>query len=160
MTQDEKTTQSILEMSPQLIAFEAMLGTIRPKISDERLEAMRWTIMTEQCRLADEALSPRSRHEKLLETIQAAETEEISVSLNQYARQVRFSSALTGGFIGMMLGAIFTILLLIAVSHYFANNTSTIQPVREIHHYMLYQDQNGNPIFPEWPKSDSNRSGT
>ena len=155
MTADEKTTKEILDMPPQLSAFEAMLGTFRPTGDADAAAKVRQAILLEQCRGIEKSLSPELRRERLLETIQAAEKEEISLSLKQYAKQLRLSSALTGGFVGLILGAVLTMLGLIAASHYLsASSPPNVQPIREIHHYMTIQDQNGNPLLPDLTELD------
>ena len=135
MTTEEKTTREILDMPPQLTAFEAMLGTFRPTDESDMAARSRSAILLEQCRVMEKELTPDARREKLVETFQKAEAEEISVSLNLYTRQVRFSSALTGGFIGLILGVLLTILGLAAAAHWFSTPPTPTPPIREIHYY-------------------------
>lgn len=155
MTADEKTTKEILDMPPQLTAFEAMLGTFRPKGNSDAAAKVNQAILLEQCRSIEKSLTPDLRRERLLETIQAADQEEISLSLKQYAKQLRLSSALTGGLVGLILGVALTALGLVAAAHYLsAPPAPSVQPIREIHHYMTIQDQNGNPILPDFADMD------
>ena len=138
MTQNsEEETRKIFEMPPELSALEAALGTFCPTGSPDDAARTRSAILLEQCRLIEADLTPESRRERLVETIEQASKEEISLSLNQYAKQLRFVSTLTGGIVGFFLGILFAFLGIAASVHWLTPPPSpSATPVREIRYYL------------------------
>jgi len=167
-TNNEKITREIFEMPPELSALEAMLGTFRPTENSAAVQRTRSAALLEQCRLIEAELTPDLRRERLVETIEQASQEEISLSLNQYTRQLRFVSSLTGGVVGFFLGILFTFLGIMASLHWLTPAPPAPSPVRE-NPYSLNPDSlssfypmgewtgRQNPLFPQTDNSPNRR---
>lgn len=151
MTTDKKTPTDIPEMSPQLIAFEAMLGTFRSTSDSSFESSLKSVILAEQCRLIEEELqpetNPETRRKRLVETIRQAEAEDVSSSFNQYTKQLRFVSLLFGLFIGVAVGVVLTFAGFALAVHWLSISSSQgNQPVREIHHYNYWTQEPDLPF--------------
>ncbi len=106
------------QLSPDLSALEARIGQFQPRIEKERLEKIKSTILMEQCRRLEKILTPETKRERLVETFERAEKEEVSLSLNQFLKSVRTTSTLTGGAVGFLLGVLFTFVGIFLTVHF------------------------------------------
>lgn len=131
MTQNEEKLRENFEMPPELSAFEAALGEFRPTIDSDRMDRIKMELLLAECRQIEKTLSPEARRERLVETIHLAEKEEISLSLNQYVRQVRMASSLTGGVTGFLLGILLTFIGILLSVHVITQTQPTPPPITE-----------------------------
>jgi hypothetical protein len=95
-----QTTTSHTDLSPELIAIEAVLATATPQMDTAARERMKALSLLEICRRTQPELP------NLVETIVDAGEQGITVSLRRYVKMERFQAMVLGITFGLIVGAI------------------------------------------------------
>ncbi|MGL6227460.1 MAG: hypothetical protein ACRC10_12645 [Thermoguttaceae bacterium] len=99
-----ETMLNVTETTPELTSFEARLAQFEPVLEPSSAQSLLCTLLFEQCQLAETTRKEPITGDKLVETIVTAGKSEVTMSLTQYTRSIRLSSALLGIGVGMVLG--------------------------------------------------------
>ena len=111
----------MIQLENELSAVEAHLAAIRPKDFPAMKEQVKSAVLLEAVWLTETEISPLSR-EKLIETIVKSGEPEITLSLREYVKTVRWSYTTQGILIGLAAGFLIGVFGTVWL-------TSTVRPV-------------------------------
>lgn len=148
----ERAQESLKEsetfcLPPDLSALEARLGQFLPRLDEKKCQKLQMALLREQCRLLEEKNTPALRREYLVETFKMAEKEEVSLSLNQFLKSVRISSALVGGGIGFLLGTLITFAGIYLTVHFLSPEMKDVKQPIETNTFYEFRSHRNDPFF-------------
>ncbi len=130
------TTVPVIQLPPHLSSLEAALSSLEPQTSPGSKESAKAAVLL---RLLDK---PTLSGEKLIETLVRSDDQEITLSLKEYVKSVRFSAGFYGVIFGVLGGSLLGLFVGVAASIFLYKTPA----VREIYHVPYFVNEKLEPV--------------